>query len=62
MDKNLQILKAEVDGPDGVIVAFSDGTIAGFVLEELLALRPLREPIQRYFEPDRPANVMQMAT
>ena len=35
----------ERDGEDGLIVTFSDGTTAGYVTEELLELRPFREPI-----------------
>jgi hypothetical protein len=37
------ILSAEKDGRDGVLVRFSDGTITGYVVEELLSLRPIRE-------------------
>ena len=33
-----------MDGKDGVFVTFSDGTKAGYVVEELLELRPKREP------------------
>jgi len=40
------ILKVEKDGPDGLLVTFSDGTIAGFVVEELLHLRPHREIVE----------------
>jgi hypothetical protein len=40
---HLEILSAEKDGKDGVLVRFSDGTIAGYVVEELLRLRPVRE-------------------
>jgi hypothetical protein len=36
------ILAVERDGDDGVIITFSDGTSAGFVVEELLELRPYR--------------------
>ena len=43
MTGNTNILKVEKDGEDGLIVAFSDGTSAGYVAEELLLLRPLRE-------------------
>ena len=39
-----QILTVELDGKDGVFVTFSDGTSAGYVVEELLELRPKREP------------------
>jgi hypothetical protein len=44
MAEPIQILTAERDGEDGLLVTFSDGTIAGYVAEELLELRPLREP------------------
>jgi hypothetical protein len=46
MVHEIQILSAETDGPDGLIVAFSDGTRAGYVIEELLELRPIRERIE----------------
>ena len=39
----IQIVNAERDGNDGVLVTFSDGTVAGYVVEELLELRPLRQ-------------------
>jgi hypothetical protein len=39
-----QIPTVERDGEDGFLVTFSDGTIAGSVAEELLELRPCREP------------------
>jgi len=45
MDNDTRILSVERDGEDGVIVKFSDGTITGYVSEELLELRPFREPI-----------------
>jgi hypothetical protein len=38
------ILTVERDGGGGLIVTFSDGTTAGYVTEELLELRPSREP------------------
>src|SRR5450755_4320739 len=41
MEAQTQILKVEKDGEDGLIVTFSDGTTAGYVVEELLGLRPL---------------------
>jgi hypothetical protein len=43
MDKRISILKVERDGEDGLIVTFSDGTIGGYVVEELIELRPIRE-------------------
>ena len=39
----VRIISVEQDGDDGVLVHFSDGTIAGYVVEELLKLRPARE-------------------
>jgi hypothetical protein len=44
MGELIQIPTAERDGEDGLFVTFSDGTIAGYVAEELLELRPFREP------------------
>jgi hypothetical protein len=44
MAEPIQILTVELDGEDGLLVTFSDGTIAGYVAEELLELRPHREP------------------
>ena len=46
------ILSAEKDGKDGVLVRFSDGTIAGYVAEELLGLRPMREKVEEPIERD----------
>jgi hypothetical protein len=40
------ILSAEKDGIVGVLVRFSDGTITGYVVEELLRLRPFREKVE----------------
>ena len=39
----MKIISVSLDGEDGVLVSFSDGTMAGYVSEELLELRPLRE-------------------
>ena len=46
MAELIQILTVERDGEDGLIVTFSDGTTAGYVTEELLELRPFREPME----------------
>jgi DUF971 family protein len=46
MATEIRILKVEKDGEDGVIVTFSDGTIGGYVVEELLLLRPVREAVK----------------
>ncbi len=37
----IRIVKVEQDGEDGLLVTFSDETIAGYVVEELLELRPV---------------------
>jgi hypothetical protein len=42
----IKILFADVDDAEGVIVKFSDGTTAGYVIEELLELRPHRQPLK----------------
>lgn len=57
-DENPKILSAEKDGEDGVLVRFSDGTITGYVVEELLRLRPIREE----FEEPEAGNPKQPAT
>jgi hypothetical protein len=41
---SIKILSAEREGDDGLLVNFSDHSSAGYVVEELLALRPHREP------------------
>jgi hypothetical protein len=51
MDNEIKILKVEKDGEDGVIVTFSDGTVGGYITEELLLLRPIRERVK---EPEDP--------
>jgi hypothetical protein len=43
MAEGIRILTTEPDGDDGLIVTFSDGTTGAYVVEELLALRPVRE-------------------
>jgi hypothetical protein len=45
MAEPIRVLTAELDGEDGLIVTFSDGTTDGYVAEELLELRPFREPV-----------------
>ena len=46
MARDVQILSVKKDGQDGVMITFSDGTIAGYVAEELLELRPIRERVR----------------
>jgi len=46
MAEPIQILTVKKDHGDGLIVDFTDGTTAGYVAEELLKLRPHREPAQ----------------
>jgi hypothetical protein len=42
----IRILATEPDRDDGLIVTFSDGTTGAYVVEELLELRPHREPVK----------------
>ena len=44
MAEPIRILTVEREDEDGLIVTFSDGTTTGYVTEELLELRPFREP------------------
>ena len=46
MKNAITILLVEQDGEDGILVKFSDGTVAGFLAEELLDLRPDRDMIE----------------
>jgi hypothetical protein len=50
MADDTKILSVELDGPDGLIVTFSDGTIGAYVVEELLELRPCREALEEPME------------
>jgi hypothetical protein len=57
--KAVHIVNLEQDGPDGILVTFSDGTIAGYVAEELIGLRPVREKVRvspSASQPDCPAQ------
>jgi len=47
MTEEIHILEVERDGEDGLIVTFSDGTVGGYVVEELLQLRPIREAVKK---------------
>ena len=38
----------EIDGEDGLMVTFSDITMGGYVVEELLLLEPIRERLTDY--------------
>jgi len=46
MNEGIQLLAVELDGNDGLLVTFSDGTTGGYVVEELLGLRPVRERVK----------------
>jgi hypothetical protein len=37
----IQIIKVEIDGDDGIIVTFSDGTSESYVVEELRSSGPI---------------------
>ena len=56
MDTGLRILAVELDGDDGIVVTFSDGTNGGYVIEELLALRPVRERVKVKTSPGAPIH------
>ena len=46
MNHEIHLLAVELDGQDGFIATFSDGTTGGYVIEELLKLRPIRERVK----------------
>ncbi len=46
MASEIHIVEVEKDGEDGLLVTFSDGTVGGYVVEELLELRPIREKVK----------------
>jgi hypothetical protein len=48
MAETVKIDSAEKDDEDGVLVVFSDGTTCGYVAEELLELRPVRERVRDF--------------
>jgi hypothetical protein len=50
MADDTKILSVELDGPDGLIVTFSDGATGAYVVEELLDLRPCREALAEPME------------
>ena len=50
-----RIAGIEKEGDDGLLVTFSDGTTAGYVVEELLQLRPLRELARPQSKATQPA-------
>jgi hypothetical protein len=54
MATDMGIISVEQDGGDGLIVAFSDGTIGAYVIEELLELRPCRESAHELGMPNPP--------
>ena len=58
MNATTHILQVEKDSHDGVIVTFSDGTVAGYVIEELLELRPYREPVYGVAKPVQRATIV----
>jgi hypothetical protein len=58
MTTKRRILNFEKDGEDGLIVTFSDGTTAGYVVAELLKLRPCREQVEESLKRDRPTTIV----
>jgi hypothetical protein len=54
VNNEIQLLAVELDGPDRLIVTFSDGTTGAYVIEEFLALRPVRERVKTKKIPNIP--------
>jgi hypothetical protein len=54
VNNEIQLLAVELDGRDGLIVTFSDGTTGAYVIEELMALRPVRERVKTKKIPNIP--------
>ena len=52
MPSLIGIASVEQDGRDGIVVAFSDGMVGAYVVEELLELRPIREPAPKSVDHD----------
>ena len=48
----IHVVGVEKGGKAGVVVTFSDGTVAGYLVEELLSLRPIRETLKEPQELD----------
>jgi len=46
MAKEIYVIDFKIDGRDGLIVRFSEGTSDAYTVEELLELRPHREPVR----------------
>lgn len=57
MRTSITILSVELDGNDGVFLTFSDGTNSGYVVEELLALRPYRDRAEDASENPAPVSL-----
>jgi|CZKZ01.1.fsa_nt_gi hypothetical protein len=53
----IRILKVEKNSDDGLIVTFSDRTRAGYIVEELLFLRQVREHVNEPLESDLPTTI-----
>jgi hypothetical protein len=47
MENKIRFARVELDGDDGLLVFFSDETSTGYVVEELLELRPYRETVKK---------------
>lgn len=46
MNNDIKIRIVEIDMENGLMVTFSDITIGGYVVEELLLLEPIRERVE----------------
>ena len=47
MKHEFHLLAVELDVHEGLVAPFSDGTTGGYVIEELLELRPVRERVKK---------------
>jgi hypothetical protein len=56
MPTTIEIISVERDGDYGLMVTFSDGTVGGYVVEELLELRPIREQVRKPAETEPSSN------
>lgn len=48
MAEQIRIMSAEMDDVDCLIVTFTDWTTAGYVVEELLDMRSIRESVKQF--------------
>ena len=57
MESRVRILKVAKDEDDSVIMTFSDGTWAAYLVEELIELRPHSEPVSKTIPIHKPVKL-----